>query len=412
MIRHSGMMFGSSLLQNGLNFGFWLVMVRLLAPVQYGVLNTLVSVVGFFSANGNILQTVVTRYVSLFAARGEREKARAFLRGMAQLVGVSSVALFFVFLAVRRPVLGFFHLEDGVLILLAASGIVLSLFSALTTGMIQGLQLFDRLAFCNVIGGFVKLAVGLLLVLAASQARGAFTGFLAQSAFIVAFCYFMAPAWLRSGLWRGSRAAPVPPGQVAGYAAPVFLATLAFFLLTNIDIILVKHFFAPLDAGYYSVAQVTGKIALFFPSAVGIVMFPKVVDAHAQNREVLPILKKCLTMVGVLCCPVILATSAWPGTALFLLTGSTPAAAVALVRYFGLSMSLFALTQILMLFHLSRHDNRFIYLMAAAAAAQTLLVWRFHASLEQVIRVLLAVSVVLFAAGLVMTRPGRHRERP
>jgi len=174
-------------------------------------------------------------------------------------------------------------------------------------------------------------------------------------------------------------------------------------------VILVKHYFSPLEAGLYSVGQIVGKIALFFPSAVGLVMFPKVVDAHARAEDVRSLLAKSLLIVGALTCPLVLVSFLWPSWILTVLAGKAPAEAVGLVRYFALSMSCFAVVQILMLFHLSRHHNNFIYVLAGAALLQVAGISVFHHSLVQVVGVLVFVSVALVLWGLVFSLKERPR---
>ncbi len=409
LIRHSGLMFGSSLAQNALNFVYWLAMVRLLAPVSYGILNALVACVSFFATNGSVLQTVTTRFISLHTARDDREAARTFLAHMGRLVGVVALALAVFFLAFGRFVAVFLQLHDVSYVALMAVGIFFSLTLALTMGSLQGLQRFPLIAVNGIIMSGAKLGVGVLLVLWGWKAHGAFLGFVVALGVSFLFCYRVLPSWLRSGIWLRTRHRPMAWRGVLPYFGPVFLSTLSFYLFTNADIILVKHFFSPLEAGHYAVGQIVGKIALFFPSAVGLVMFPKVVDAHARAEDVRSLLAKSLLIVGALTCPLVLVSFLWPSWILTVLAGKAPAEAVGLVRYFALSMSCFAVVQILMLFHLSRHHNNFIYVLAGAALLQVAGISVFHHSLVQVVGVLVFVSVALVLWGLVFSLKERPR---
>jgi O-antigen/teichoic acid export membrane protein len=72
---------------------------------------------------------------------------------------------------------------------------------------------------------------------------------------------------------------------VYSYAIPVGLTLFFFMVLTNIDLILVKHFFMPIEAGYYSIAQMVGKIVLFLPLPIVMVMFPKLASLKMENQE-------------------------------------------------------------------------------------------------------------------------------
>ncbi len=403
LIRHSGLMFGSSLGQNGLNFVFWLAMVRLLAPVQYGVLNALVAFVSFFSMNGSVLQTVITRFISLHAAKDERREACTFITHMARLVGLAALGLIVISLVFGRSIISFLRLTDVSYAALIASSIFFSMALALVMGSLQGLQRFSVMAANSIIMSATKLGTGVLLVLLGWGAGGAFLGFIVAFLVSLCFCYRFVPPWLRCAVWLRTRPRPMAWNGVLAYFVPVFLSTLSFYLFTNADIVLVKHYFSPLDAGYYSVGQIIGKVALFFPSAVGLVMFPKVVDAHARAEDVRSLLAKSLLIVGFLCGPVVCASFLWPVQILGLLAGKAPAQAVSLVRYFALSMSCYAIVQILMLFHLSRHHNNFIYVLTGAAFLQVAGIAAFHRSLVQVVGVLVVISASVLAWGLVFS---------
>ena len=76
---------------------------------------------------------------------------------------------------------------------------------------------------------------------------------------------------------------------------------LFYTLFTNIDLIIVKHFFTNHEVGIYSVADILGKIILYFPSAIVLVMFPEVSHAHATNNKTKNILLKSITITFVLC---------------------------------------------------------------------------------------------------------------
>ncbi|HQP92037.1 MAG TPA: oligosaccharide flippase family protein, partial [Candidatus Omnitrophota bacterium] len=185
---------------------------------------------------------------------------------------------------------------------------------------------------------------------------------------------------------------------------PVGLSTLCFFLLTNTDIILVKHFFSPADAGYYSVAQTIGKIVLFVPGAIGVVMFPKIVETHSKKMNTLVVLKKCLWAVGFLSGFAFLLSLLFPNIILNILTGHSQPEAVSLVKYFALSMTFFALVNILMIYHLSLHNMKFIYFMLFVSLLQLTAISLLHSSLEQVLIIMVLCSVLLFSTGLWMSK--------
>jgi O-antigen/teichoic acid export membrane protein len=405
LLKQSALIFTSGMFVNVTNLVFWLYMVRKLSAQDYGVLNSLIALLMLFCVPLNVLQTVVVRYISKFMAHDKKEEARALLLYFAKPLGIFVGVVFVVFILFAHKIAAFLLLERSGLIVLIGFGIAFSSTSILTLGTLVGLQEFNAIALNSALTGVAKLGIGFSLVALGCKVLGAFLGFILSFVMTFVVSLFQLPAWLKA-----SRHKPVAISfdrkEVQRYFLPVGLTTLCFFVLTNIDVILVKHFFSATEAGYYSVAQMVGKMVLFVPGAVGIVMFPKVVATHAKNEDTRFLLYRCLWAVGILCGCVTLGALFFPDLILKTLTGHVYPQAAALVDFFALSMTFFALDNILMLYHLSLHNMKYIILMCCAAVLQVVVIWFVHATLAQVLGILFVNSVFLFVTGCVLTRKG------
>lgn len=400
LFKHSALIFGSSVIVNLFNLVFWLFMVRRLEPVDYGVLNSLISVMLIFSVPTSVLMTVVTRYVSKFMAHQKTGEVRALLLYFLKRMLIFVAALLLIFFAYARGIAVFLKIDDNVaLVYMIGIGTVFSIATGLFLGVLNGMQKFFDVAIINTVSSIVKLAIGVVFVFLGFKVFGGLSGFVASFLVILCMAFFAMPGWARK-LSGGTDNLALNLKDIYRYFLPVGACQFAFMALTNTDVILVKHFFVPLEAGYYSVAQMVGKIVLFFPGAIGLVMFPKVVDSHAKKGKTKGILKKSLMAVGLLCIIANFFVFTFPVLILKLLTGSSHPEAASLVKYFSLSMSFFALNQILMLYHLSLRQLRYIYALVAAAILQVIAIWFLHSSLAEVLFILLAISVLLFILGV------------
>lgn len=399
LFRQSGLIFASSVVVNIFNLIFWLFMVRKLTPEDYGILNSLVSVLMFFSMPVSILQTVITRYTSRLMAQEKEGEFKSFIFHFVKVIGffLSFLIIFFILFSTHISI--FLRIEGVILIYMVAVGIFFSYFSTIALGILSGLQKFNDVALNSVATGITKLIAGFSLVLFGLKALGALMGFVFSNAVAALLSFYQLPTWLRR-FREKSKTVKLETGEIYGYFLPVSLGLLSFFALTNMDIILVKHFFEPLEAGYYSVAQMVGKIVLFVPGAVGIVMFPKIVDSHARNEATFHILKKCLSIVSILCGFAVFCSFLFPELLLKILTGHSVPMVVSLIKFFSLSMGFFALVNILILYHLSVHRIKYIYAVSLLALLQFIGIWFFHSSLAQVITILLVFSIILFVFGI------------
>lgn len=398
LFKQSGLMLSSSLAMNVFNLLFWIFMVRRLSLVDYGVLNSVVSLSMLFSLPLGIIQTVMTRYVSSLKAKNSEEEAGHLFWYFIKRIGVFLFIVLALIIAGAGSVSDFLRIRETAFVYVIGASLVFSSFAGMTVGVLTGLQDFGALALNNILTGTAKLFIGLLLVACGFGAIGAFLGF------VFSFCVTAWLAWRRLPLWIKRR--PVKPHpltldmkEIYRYFLPVILSTLCFFVLTNSDVILVKHFFSAEEAGHYSVAQMVGKIVLFISGAVGMVMFPKITEAHTKGHDPGPLLKKCLLIVGALSGGSAAVSCIFPVFVLKFLTGHVHPHALPLVKFFAANMAFFALVNILMLYHVSLHRMKFIYVMAVAAVAECAMIGMFHASLTQVLWVLLFCSAALFAFG-------------
>ncbi len=183
--------------------------------------------------------------------------------------------------------------------------------------------------------------------------------------------------------------------EIYRYLWPVIISLLCFNILTQMDIVLVKHFFHPAEAGYYSGAAMMGRIVLFLPLAMATVMFPKVTEASTLNRDPRSILVKSLLAVGVLCGAVTVAFFIAPSLLISLSYGSKFVSSASLVGLFGIAMTFFALLNLLIYYHLSVHRFGFLYALAGLTLAQLTAIWFFHNSLVQVIIIMAANALIL-----------------
>ncbi len=403
LFKHTAVILVSSAFTNVANLVFWLYMVRKLSIEDYGVLNSLVSVMMFFTVPLGILQTVITRYVSKFMAHDRKEDAASLLFYITKIVSLFFAVIFMIFVLFGRQMSLFLRLPGSALVYFIGFGLVFYSMNTVAMGALYGLQKFKSIATVVVATSIAKLSTGFSLVAIGFKVMGAISGFIAS--FAVSFILSLAhlPNWLKKIKNKYSEHL-LNKKDILQYFIPAGISMLSFYLLTNADIVLVKHYFSPVSAGFYSVAQMVGKIVLFVPGAIGLVMFPKAVENHTKNSGSGALLKKCLIAVGGLCAIAAFFSLIFPGFILKILTGQVHSESITLVKFFAVSMSFFAMVNILMLHHLSLKNMRYIWSLCAVSIIQIIGIIVFHSSLKQILYILCLDSAFLFFWGLWLAR--------
>ncbi len=384
---------------NLFNLLYHFFMVRHLAPVDYGQLNTLMALFMLITVPANTVQTTITRFVSVFQAKSQHRQTRDFLKHFL-LVMVTVALFFFLAIALGSSLLSsFLQISSRGIILLMGVILFFAMIAPIPWGGLQGLQKFGLLAFNLILNGGLKLLVGILLVAGGWGVLGAM-GSIAIAYFVTTFLslILMGFSMRKEGEEAHPQALPILDdssslSEAYRYFFPVGITLLCFMILTQIDLILVKHFFTPIEAGYYSIAQMAGKIILFLPLPVVMVMFPKVSLMDAQRKKTSPILMQSLMIAGSFGILGIIICHFFPSHIIQILTGTVYPECIPLIKLFSINMTFFSLTFILLYYHLATQRKGFIYPLFFLTLIQIGSIVLFH---QTMIRVLFIVGVVAF----------------
>jgi len=405
-IRHTGLMFIGVGLFNLFGLLYHLFMVRFLSPVDYGQLNTLIALFMVISVPGSTVQITVTKFVSSFQAQNRFSQMKKLLRHLLILMSIVGLCFFLLATLGSRFLSSFLQISSYRLIILLGLGLFFAMVLPIPWGGLQGLQKFGSMTFSLIINGGLKFGLGALFVflgLGVLGAMGAFTICYLVTVFLSLIILGTSLPREKSESRREQDNEKLDPSYISGvyqYFLPVGITLLCFMVLTNIDLILVKHFFTPIEAGYYSIAQVVGKIILLLPVPVVTATFPKLSSLEGQDEKGLLILRKSLIMVLFFCVVVILLGFLFPSLIIRILSGRLYIECIPLVRFFCIDMSFFCLVLILLYYHLSRGKNTFLYPLCFLTIIQTGLIVLYHNTLVQVLVVVGLVGLCLLGVNL------------
>ncbi len=384
---------------NLFNLLYHFFMVRNLAPVDYGHLNTLMALFMLITVPANTVQTTITKFVSTFQARSQHRQTRGFLSHFL-LVMVTVAFFFFLVIALGSSILSsFLQISSHGLIILTGIILFFAMVTPVPWGGLQALQRFGLLAFNLFVNGGLKLTLGILFVLWGWGVLGAMVA-IALAYCITTFISLLLLWFIlkEEGMRVHKKENPRENdssyiSEAYRYFFPVGITLLCFMILTQIDLILVKHLFTPMEAGYYSIAQMVGKMILFLSLPVVMVMFPKVSLLDAQRKETFPVLVRSLMVAGSFCALGILISHLFPDRIIQMLTGKVYPECIPLIRVFSINMTFFSLTFILLYYHLATRRKEVLYPLSLLTVIQVGAIALFH---ETMIQILFIVGVVAF----------------
>jgi len=384
-------MFVATTLANIGGFLFHGYMLRHLSPADFGILYAMLALLMIASIPAMTIQTVITKYASRFKAHNQYGKIRfLFFHSLKKLSLYGGIG-FFIFIAFSGHIARFEQIPFRSPVVIVGFILLFSVIVPVAGGTVQGLQRFNYLGWSMILGTGFRLISGIILVIIGLGVNGA----LSASIIGILFGLLIIFLPLRS-LFQERTNERVDFKEIYQYSAPVITALLCFFVLTNVDVILVKHFFPPLEAGNYSAAALVGRIILFLPCAIAIVMFPKASELYTQKKDSSLILKKSLLYVGLLAGGTTLIFFLFPRFPLWLLSGNRFQASTPLVGKFALAMIFFNLVYILFFYQLSINRFRFLYIACVFTLLQIIAITLFHNTLSQVVWILVVNGALLF----------------
>lgn len=378
--RNSAVMFIGNMTGSFMNYIYNLFMGRMLGPEKYGVLAALMSLLYIVNIPSSAITTTIVKYTSNYKGENKIGKVRFIFEKLSNAFLLVGIVIFAFFLLFRFPVAQFLKIKEPILIVLMATLFIASLPMTINTGIISGLQKFNFIAGNSIFAAFIKLSLAFTLVKVGLGVRGALIG-LSLSFFLPYFLTFLPLRKLKEVALENA----LPWKEMAKYALPAFLASLGMGLFTNTDIVLVKRFFSPYEAGIYSALSLTSRTIYFASTSVVTVMFALVAERFAKKADYKKVFLTSFGLValGVLACTIFYAI--FPNFVMRFFFGSKYLEAAKYLGLFALFISIYSLCFLMINYFLSIHQTKIALLSLSAAFLQAILIYFFHKDFWEVV---------------------------
>jgi O-antigen/teichoic acid export membrane protein len=378
------MLVGSGVVSAG-NFGYNLLIARLLGPADFGHTTAIGTLLMLASAITLSFQLVCAKVV----ARNETVAGKAEVyRSLRQRGWIVGFVLGTALILLSAPLSNYLRLPSSSLVILLGAGIAFYVPLGVKRGGLQGTYAFGRLSGNLILEVVVKLVGALVLVEAGWGVNGA----VAALALSIVISYFYP---LRDRLLEPEPAGSIPASFGEGMQAIVFFV--GQVLINNIDIVLVKHWFHPEDAGLYAAASLVGRVVYLASWSVISAMFPISAGQKAREKNaallVVPLLLVLFISLGF-----ILIMQFAPGPVLRILFGISFSSVAPLLALYAAASSAYSLSVVLIAFEMSQRIANTGWLQLVFAGLVIAGISIFHATLRQVIVVQLVVRVCLLIA--------------
>jgi O-antigen/teichoic acid export membrane protein len=358
-LARAGVLLGiASVVSNALGYGLTVLLTRSYGPAEYGALGALLGVGLIGGIPAGALQYVLARRTAA-ADLPPGENERAGLR-LSLRVGVTLGAL----VVLLSPVAdAFFHLgSPWPAVWLGVMLVPYSVQGALLGGLL-GHERYPAFAGGQVLTAVARFAAGAVTAALSLSVAGA------MAALAVGTVLAALGLWWISGpaTWR------VPGPRPRDLLADLLRACSAIagvIVLSNVDLLLARHFLSADDSGAYALAALFGKACLWGAQFVPALVFPRLARDGAGRG----LLLRSAVAAGAVGVAGIVAAALMAGPVVRAVAGDDPgyAEAVALAVPFAVLGTLWALVQLGLLAAVAAGDPRPGRLLWALVAVEAL----------------------------------------
>lgn len=356
MLRGSAGIAVAMAVMNVATYAFQMVAARVLGPASYGAIAGLMA----------LLMVIAVLQLGLQATAARRISATPdHVAQIEQVIlGVTYRAAFALgaFMLVASPAVWVLLRLDSPLpaVMLAVAAVPLTIMGG-QAGILQGERRWLPLAALYLGVGVPRVVIGSICILISPTETSAMFGVL-LGLLVPALVGWYA---LRRGRDAGATSVDHEAGPMARETVRNSLALLAFFVLSNADIVVARNVLGQHDAGLYAGGLILTKAVLFLPQFVVVVAFPSMSTVDERRRALLRSLGAVLA-VGIACTLGALLLS---GVAMVFVGGAEYSDVQSRLWTFAVLGTLLSMLQLLVYSVLARQGTRSTYFVWLAVVA-------------------------------------------
>lgn len=378
-----------------LNYLCHMFVGRRLGPADYGIFAAMNSLSLSVVVVAGVIQTVVTNYVARLRSTEAVAEIGALLTYLLKRLlpwGIgSAVALSLL----SWPLATFLQLPSVVPVVVMSLFLVPMAVLPAVNGVQRGLQRFGALGCTQISVAVFRLVVAVGLINLGLGASGAVSSFPISStgAFVLGMLL------LSDVLRQRGPAVSLKMERLAEYSFHAALAMICFTILTNIDVILVKSRFTPTESGLYSAVATLGKITLWLPGAVVMLLFPKAAEQHARGKSTVGLLRKSMLIVCLLCGATTTTFFVFSSLIMRVCFGVQYATNASLLGFYGLAMTIYSLVNVWLNYFLAMREKRYSYVLLFGAGLLLVSLALFGSTLSHIVTILIGDALMLCWGG-------------
>lgn len=261
-------LFAVSIFASGINYLFQIISGRLLNQVEYGTLNSVFSIINILTIFGVAVGLSITKD---FANSSNVKGKIDYLLKLFACLSVPFIAI----VAFAMRILNF---QISVCIF-SAIAIFLISSTYIYYGMFQGTKMFLHLSIFNLIQPVIKLSLGIGLILLGLKINAAPIAMIFGALICIIYGHIISCKKFEKSSADFSDIKPI-----LSYMVFTLISTVCVTVFNNIDILIVRSYFSEYDVGIYSCSALFGKVLMYIPTALTVLLVPVAAQNNSEGK--------------------------------------------------------------------------------------------------------------------------------
>jgi len=368
-------------------------MGRFLGPEDYGVLESLISLNYFLGVPVGVLGLIIVRYVS--SHKENKSEISDFVLTLIQKLSVWGLVVLALFLLCFPFLKNLLKVNSFILFLGVGLFSYIGIFSSFFSSVFQGLTEFLKLSLLGILNTWSKLIFAVIFVLLGAGVFGAIYAIVLSVIICIIIGYLVLRKYISFKVEKSISLSQSFKG-IKNYSFSVFVSQLSMTSIYTVDIILAKFFLTPFEAGQYAALSILGKIVYFASSPITSAMFPLISERFAKKEKFVSTFLQSFFLVFLISTVIVGIYFLFPRLMINSLFGKEYLSSSVLLGYFAIFISFYSFSSIMINFFLSIAKTIVVTVPFAAALMQAELIFLFHSSIIEIVKVNIFSVVILF----------------
>ena len=394
----------SVLAVNGGNYLYNLVLGRLLGPAQFADAAVLITFLLVLSFIAMTYQLVTAKFSVLL----DNSVFRNFITIVYKQAFIVGVVLGLLIIVFAEQLMALFNTSSSTMFMIFGCGVPLYFLMSVNRGAFQGKKAYKSLSITYQAEMLSRLliTIGLILVFNIQSSAVIAVGIL------LSFVFGLFPFKAKQLNFKKTVALESKYSkQIKNFFLLTAFYELTQIIINNSDILLVKHYFDPYEAGLYASLALIGRIVYFIAWMFVMLLLPAVVELKKEGKETASVLFKYVGYIAVISIVIVVTCVSFPELIINLLFGEQYVTMAPLLWKYAIATSMFAISNIFAYYYLSLDKYVPVIISGVFGMLQMVLVIFYHDSLEQVVHMQIVAMALLLAIQLVFFKQQSFSEK-